>query len=317
MGSCNHKQKSIFKIGKSPIIAGTYYEYEDYVGSDLDKLGMTLCASKSHIYEITPITVLKGFADSCLHRHEEIDYPGDHYVLLDIPDGGHPLYSKAFWTDLITYIKTHVGKKSTYVHCMGGHGRTGLILSILAYMSGATKQNPIEWIRKQYCEKAVETESQINYINWVLGKVFIAEPSRSLYTTHVETYYPVTQASTSTVEDPFAQFSTVNKDLLLDSTAELYERMMGGDEASLSLWKDTMVYWKNTAPAGYQTAWGAYLGMDWKIAKAALEEAKQIAITDYDVQEYCPWNEDPDYDNKTQEDTQDATGTPDYNPSKK
>lgn len=307
MGSCTHIQKSLFKIGKSPVIAGAYYEYEDYVAENLAKLGLTLCASKSHIYEIAPITILKGFDDSCLHRHEQLDYPGDHYILLDIPDGGHPLYKKEFWTDLIVYIKTYVGNKTTYVHCMGGHGRTGLILAILAYLSGATKNNPIEWIREKYCDHAVETNSQISYINWVLGKKFNAEPSKSLYQPIV---YTNTTYQPKTNPVPFAGLTTTEKDLLLDSTAELYERMLGGDEASASLWKDTMVYWKTVQPQGYQTAWGAYLGMEWDIAKESLEEAKQIAILEYQAINECP-------DLMDAEGGTDDTRTPDYDPTKK
>jgi len=50
------------------------------------------------------------------------------------------------------------------VHCMGGHGRTGTALAILLGLSGAMKKDPVAWLRKHYCEEAVETKKQIEYI---------------------------------------------------------------------------------------------------------------------------------------------------------
>jgi len=53
------------------------------------------------------------------------------------------------------------------VCCVGGHGRTGTCLSILAYLMGATTEDPVKFVREVYCKKAVESNEQLNYIEEV------------------------------------------------------------------------------------------------------------------------------------------------------
>ena len=91
-------------------------------------------------------------------------------------DGGTPGLDTTFWLDLIKYIKET--KKDILVCCDGGHGRTGTALAILAFLSGAT-EDPIAFVRENYCEEAVETERQVNYINEICGLNLTDAPSRS------------------------------------------------------------------------------------------------------------------------------------------
>lgn len=60
------------------------------------------------------------------------------------------------------------GGKNVLVHCVGGHGRTGTMLLAMAHVAGLVpeenKTKPIAWLRKLYCEKAVETESQRDWL---------------------------------------------------------------------------------------------------------------------------------------------------------
>lgn len=58
-----------------------------------------------------------------------------------------------------------------YVCCFGGHGRTGTCLAILGCLltelghPGIPRQvEPISWVRRHYCEEAVETGWQAHYI---------------------------------------------------------------------------------------------------------------------------------------------------------
>lgn len=57
--------------------------------------------------------------------------------------------------------------ESISLFCFGGHGRTGymaaLILGVLGY------KDPISFIRKNYCEEAIESEEQIIQIAELLG----------------------------------------------------------------------------------------------------------------------------------------------------
>lgn len=65
---------------------------------------------------------------------------------------------------MVTWIcnQLHDGK-TVHVGCMGGHGRTGVVLSaIVAEMK--EKKDAIQWVRKHYCKKAVESDSQIKFL---------------------------------------------------------------------------------------------------------------------------------------------------------
>lgn len=80
---------------------------------------------------------------------------------LDWRDQDAPALALGFWKAL--YKDLGKIKGQCLVHCMGGHGRTGTGLSILLWLNGYTG-DPVEYLRKNYCEKAVESETQIEYL---------------------------------------------------------------------------------------------------------------------------------------------------------
>lgn len=47
---------------------------------------------------------------------------------------------------------------------MGGHGRTGTLLSMLLCAQGVTPPESIERVRKNHCTKAVENSKQAEYV---------------------------------------------------------------------------------------------------------------------------------------------------------
>lgn len=49
-----------------------------------------------------------------------------------------------------------------YVGCMGGKGRTGLFLAVMAKAFGVKK--PVEYVRANYYAHAVETEQQMKFV---------------------------------------------------------------------------------------------------------------------------------------------------------
>ena len=90
---------------------------------------------------------------------KEIKAPS--YVKIDTPDFGVPNKRDAragLW-DVLDAI-TH--GDPVYVGCMGGRGRTGLFLAILAKAFGV--KNPVEYVRENYYEHAVETERQYQFV---------------------------------------------------------------------------------------------------------------------------------------------------------
>lgn len=60
--------------------------------------------------------------------------------------------------------------RKVHVGCIGGHGRTGMVLAALASRFGHDR--PIAYVRENYCAKAVETGEQVEF----LARLFGAEP---------------------------------------------------------------------------------------------------------------------------------------------
>ena len=78
---------------------------------------------------------------------------------------------------LVTWVCNQLQSgKTVHVGCIGGHGRTGTVLSaIVAELKG--EKNAIQYVRKHYCKKAVESKSQIHFLMKHYG-VSEAEPTK-------------------------------------------------------------------------------------------------------------------------------------------
>lgn len=102
-------------------------------------------------------------------------------ISLDWPDFGLPkgidgkTMPAQFWHDLVEDIHTK-GIKRISTQCMGGHGRTGVSLSILIYLLTPEEERPwtslaelLAHVHEVYCKEAVEGDSQARYIAEVCG----------------------------------------------------------------------------------------------------------------------------------------------------
>ena len=95
---------------------------------------------------------------------------------IDWPDYGIPTnLGPSYWKALVKDIEAH-SIKTISCQCMGGHGRTGVQLSILAHLLIPKKQHTwetagelITHIRDSYCKKAVESGQQQTYVADVCG----------------------------------------------------------------------------------------------------------------------------------------------------
>lgn len=95
---------------------------------------------------------------------------GQTPVLIEIewPDYNIPSnLGREWWLSFVEDAKSK-GIKSISTQCMGGHGRTGVQLCILAHMLEAVALpdagSLIKWVRERYCEHAVEAKCQQDYI---------------------------------------------------------------------------------------------------------------------------------------------------------
>lgn len=78
---------------------------------------------------------------------------------------------------LVTWLcnQLHEGK-TVHVGCIGGHGRTGTVLSAIV-AEALEKEDAIQYVRKHYCKKAVESKAQVAFLMKHYG-VTSVEPTK-------------------------------------------------------------------------------------------------------------------------------------------
>lgn len=104
-------------------------------------------------YHRIPIDALKKY--ECPDTFTELQ--------IDWPDFSVPNLPKEFWIDLWAHVKKE--KKRVLVFCMGGHGRTGTAIACLMVAAEIfSPKEAIAWVRKNYCNSAIESMSQERYI---------------------------------------------------------------------------------------------------------------------------------------------------------
>lgn len=88
-------------------------------------------------------------------------------VLFDIPNFGVPHSAKAFHGLIDMLVSALEDGCVVHVGCMGGHGRTGMVLA--AILAKAGDPTPIATARARYCKKAVETDAQVEWLHRHFG----------------------------------------------------------------------------------------------------------------------------------------------------
>lgn len=76
--------------------------------------------------------------------------------------------------NLLDYLQLELesGRK-VHLGCIGGHGRTGLVLAALVHhMTG--KVDAITYVRENYCQKAVESQRQVDWLHQHFGIAKVA-----------------------------------------------------------------------------------------------------------------------------------------------
>jgi hypothetical protein len=158
-----HQQKKggkVYDLAQATKAAGRCYESHPPLtlpGSVLVVFGGS-CSSPV----VKDADIYIGFDPSM--RFTERRYPwkkGDE-VLFTIPDMGIPAKPEEF-AKLIRWTKKQL-EQGAKVHagCIGGHGRTGAFLSALVREFG--EKDAINYVRQHYCQRAVESSMQVNFL---------------------------------------------------------------------------------------------------------------------------------------------------------
>lgn len=143
---------------------------------------------------------------------------------------GLPFWRK-LWADLQEQAHGHRGatgeRLKILVLCMGGHGRTGTVLSALLRASKLRVPDGdiVTYIRSRYCSKAVESADQIDYLR-SLGIYVPVSASKSSTTT----YYP---NQTSSWKPPTLTNSSIGGNHTQTNPSTFQPTQKGGDEASV------------------------------------------------------------------------------------
>ncbi len=85
-------------------------------------------------------------------------------MVIDWPDFGAPPVGSEWWNLLYQGLSKRVDG-DVAIFCQGGHGRTGTALTILSWLNGDNgTEDPVAWVRAKYCDHAVESGSQLEYL---------------------------------------------------------------------------------------------------------------------------------------------------------
>lgn len=266
---CTHTIKPLFKIGKADIYGGSKEEYKYFAMNREDKLGITLCLSKFDEVKIEPIALRHGHLPASLTKFTVARYPGDVYLGFDWPDLSVPNLPNSFWQPFVDYVANKI-TKAVYVHCMGGHGRTGTALAIMAQLAGIAGDSPIRFIRKVYCKETVESTEQVDYISNVTGIVLDDKPAKKWGGVTTTMSWEKDTPGPSYTGDAADQADSILD--LIEEAKGIY-KMVDHDDTQKELWEDDSVY---HGDGWYWSAWGGKLHKKYDKAVAKLKKIRKI-----------------------------------------
>lgn len=175
---CDHWREPI-QIGDKVVVASEYTPGADVLTSPVPDLGIYLTKAWEEFFKPPKFF---GFIPK---KPYVLPYPA---VVLDWSDHDMLPMHELRW--IIEVIREAMAEdKLVEIACFGGHGRTGTLLACLVgEIENLTARQAILAIRSRYCEKAVESTSQLRGIAQYLGdsELTVADLERKVF-------YPSTQ----------------------------------------------------------------------------------------------------------------------------
>lgn len=146
-------------MGKVATSTGRCYESHPAL-----KIGEHLIYGGSCIHPIvTDADVYVGFDLGMPRTRKAYPWEPGESFLFTIKDQHAPDDIGQF-TKLIDWLAVQlIAQAKVHVGCIGGHGRTGTVLAALvATMTG--EKDAIAYVRQHYCQKAVESQAQVDFL---------------------------------------------------------------------------------------------------------------------------------------------------------
>lgn len=187
--TCHVGPKAVMKIGNATLWAGGEKEFDGQSGFALRiRIGDNSWWGGTKGGSSNPTSVvLNAQAEALFPDLPKV--PPVPTIDIDWSDYGAPdELGRDWWEALIAGMAKLPEKSDVGLNCMGGHGRTGTALSIIAGLTGLVKADecPVTFIRQHYCKKVVESHQQIDYIEKITGLIVKAKPSHDFsYATKV------------------------------------------------------------------------------------------------------------------------------------
>lgn len=94
-------------------------------------------------------------------QEEVVDHRIIYYPIQDQRAPSSVVDTKIIVDEIITYL---TNGKNVHVQCIGGHGRTGVILSCVVGTILPHIKDVVDYVRENYCEEAVESYEQHQFI---------------------------------------------------------------------------------------------------------------------------------------------------------
>lgn len=161
--SCKH-DRDLFKLENGLSIYASAYRDVEYTQDEKVNIGVYMYSSwKDSGSKSAAITHTDGI-ELPFWKPEETKARVTEGIYLNWPDFGLPDKQVPVKELVAWMLEQLAAGKTMEVGCMGGHGRTGTLLSMLLCAQGVTPPEAIERVRKEHCTKAVENSKQAEYI---------------------------------------------------------------------------------------------------------------------------------------------------------
>ena len=180
--------------GSGPVdsIAPLWRCYESHKSLTLGKTGLVVYGGSCSMPVVSDADIYIGFDASMSVR----PWPSmAQQILFKVPDMSVPGESEAYLKLVEWAVAQIVAGKKVHAGCIGGHGRTGMFLA--AIVSVLCKEDrAIDYVRKHYCNKAIESSVQIDFLAKYFG-IVKEKPAKTGFTSLSKAFksLPTTAAS--------------------------------------------------------------------------------------------------------------------------
>ena len=148
----------VVKVGNINLLPSSREEASEYPGDLLISLGVQITIS-----DVIGFTGIQEFPADLMPATPD-------HMTIAWPDMSVPLRLNAAWWDKFITWLTSLPEQDVVIHCQGGHGRTGTALAIILGLTDEVERSLAgNWVQKNYCSHAIESNSQIDYIEDILG----------------------------------------------------------------------------------------------------------------------------------------------------